>query len=48
MVASCPIYKECETTLPESNNINKDERTRLNEERATSEKKSDIKLDLVE
>ena len=30
-VASCQIYnKECETSIPEPNNINKDERTRLN------------------
>ena len=47
-VASCQIYKECETSIPETNNINQDERTRLNEVRATSENTSDIKLDLVE
>ena len=34
--------------IPEPNNIKKDERTRLNEVRATSENISDIKLDLVE
>ena len=47
-VASCQIYKECETSIPETNNINQDERTRLNEVRATSENTSDIKLDFVE
>ena len=47
-VASYQIYKECETSIPEPNNVNQDERTRLNEVRATSEDTSDIKLDLVE
>ena len=45
VVASYPIYKECETSIPEPNNINQDDRTRLNEVRATSENTSDNKLD---
>ena len=47
-VASCQTYKECETSIPEPNNVNQDERTRLNEVRETSENTPDIKLDLVE
>ena len=47
-VTSCQIYKEYETSIPEPNNVNQDERTSLNEVRATSENTSDIKLDLVE
>ena len=47
-VASCQIYKECKTSIPEPNNMKQDERTRLNEVRATSENVSDIKLDLVD
>ena len=46
-VASCQIYKECETRIP-PNNVNQDERTRLNEVRETSENTPDIKLYLVE
>ena len=30
-VASCQIYKESETSIPEPTNVNQDERTRLNE-----------------
>ena len=47
-VAFCQVYKEYETSIPEPNNVNQDERTRLNEVRAPSENTSDIKLDLVE
>ena len=47
-VASCQIYKEYETSIPEPNNVNQDERTRLNEVRETSENTPDIKLYLVE
>ena len=47
-VATCQIYKECETSIPEPNNVNQEERTRLNEVRATSENTSYSKLDLVE
>ena len=47
-VASCQIYKECETSIPKPNNTKQDERTRLNEVRATSENISDIKLDLLD
>ena len=47
-VASCQIYKECETSIPEPNNVNQDERTRLNEVREISENTPYIKFDLVE
>ena len=46
-VASCQIYKECETKIS-PNNVNQDERTRLNKVRETSENTPDIKPDLVE
>ena len=41
-VTSCQVYdKECETTsIPEFNNVNQDERTRLNELRERSENMS--------
>ena len=49
-VASCQVYdKECETTsMHETNNINQDERIRLNELKEASENTPDNKLDLVE
>ena len=49
-VTSCQVYdKECETTsITEPNNVNQDERTRMNELRETSEHTPDIKLDLEE
>ena len=46
-VASCQIYKECEIRIT-PNNVNQDERTRLNKVRETSENTLDIKPDLVE
>ena len=48
-VESCLLYnKECENRIPERNNMKQDEKTRLIEVRATSAKKSDIQLDLLD
>ena len=49
-VTSCQVYdKECETTsITEHNNVNQDERTRLNEIKRKSDKSQDIKTDFVE
>ena len=49
-IASCQVYdKECETTSThETNNINQEERIRLNELKEISENTSDNKLDFVE
>ena len=48
-VASCQIYdKECEISIPEPNNVNQDERTRLNEVKETSENALNIKSNFVE